>query len=95
MFPSSPPRGLSHAARHILAACAAHSRPTWPAGDPLPHARARATHRQSHDRHHEFFDYNFGVSVFMDKLLGTEFDGSAPAKRLKSKRAEPWHEKLI
>jgi len=50
---------------------------------------------ESHDRHHEFFDYNFGVSVFMDKLLGTEFDGSGPAKRLKGKRAEPWHEKLM
>jgi len=31
----------------------------------------------------------------MDKLLGTEFDGSGPAKRLKGKRAEPWHEKLM
>jgi sterol desaturase/sphingolipid hydroxylase (fatty acid hydroxylase superfamily) len=30
-----------------------------------------------HDAHHEHFDVNFGVSLFMDKLLGTGFEGSA------------------
>ena len=49
---------------------------------------------EEHDRHHEFFDYNFGVSVFMDKLLGTSFEGSKLDLSLRAKRAQPWHDKL-
>jgi len=41
---------------------------------------------ESHDQHHEFFDYNFGVSVFMDELLGTKFEGSAAHSRLLKKQ---------
>jgi len=39
-----------------------------------------------HDQHHEHFDYNFGVAVFMDKLFGTGFHGSAREKAILGKR---------
>ena len=31
---------------------------------------------EEHDLHHQYFDYNFGVSLFMDKLCGTEYENS-------------------
>ena len=31
---------------------------------------------QNHDWHHEHFNYNFGTKVFMDTLLGTNYEGS-------------------
>ena len=49
---------------------------------------------EEHDRHHEFFDYNFGVSIFMDKMLGTSFDGSALGRSIRAKRLAPLHEKF-
>lgn len=44
---------------------------------------------ENHDLHHEHFDYNFGVGVFMDKLLGTGFEGSEREAAIlkKAKRA--------
>jgi len=30
----------------------------------------------NHDAHHEHLYCNYGVGVFMDKLMGTEFEGS-------------------
>jgi len=40
-----------------------------------------------HDAHHEFFDTNYGVSLFMDKLLGTHFEGSDLQKKVMANRA--------
>lgn len=42
----------------------------------------------SHDQHHEFFDINYGTSVFMDKLLGTEYEGSELQKKVEAKKAK-------
>jgi sterol desaturase/sphingolipid hydroxylase (fatty acid hydroxylase superfamily) len=35
-----------------------------------------------HDAHHEHFDVNYGVGVFMDKLFGTMFEGSELEKKV-------------
>ena len=43
---------------------------------------------EEHDAHHEHFDYNYGVSVFMDKLLGTGFKGSAREAAIAAKKAK-------
>ena len=40
---------------------------------------------EKHDLHHQYFDYNFGVSLFMDKLCGTEFENSKLWHRLQNK----------
>ena len=37
---------------------------------------------ESHDRHHEYFNCNFGVGGMMDALMGTDYD-SWKAKRAK------------
>ena len=42
---------------------------------------------QNHDIHHEHFDYNYGVDVFMDMMLGTSFRGSAREAALLAKHA--------
>ena len=51
------------------------------------HSGYRVLGAENHDGHHEHFDYNFGVGVFMDKLFGTEFEGSAREKAILAKRA--------
>ena len=43
---------------------------------------------ENHDWHHEHFDYNYGVSVFMDKILGTEFHGSEKWIRVETRKAK-------
>ena len=41
-----------------------------------------------HDRHHEHFDCNFGVGVFMDSLFGTQFEGSRLEARVAARKRE-------
>jgi sterol desaturase/sphingolipid hydroxylase (fatty acid hydroxylase superfamily) len=46
---------------------------------------------EEHDAHHEHFDANYGVSLFMDKLCGTHFEGSALQRRVNEARARKAH----
>jgi len=54
----------------------------------LSHSGYVAFGAQGHDAHHEHFDYNYGVGVFMDKLLGTTYEGSARAKLVAANRQD-------
>jgi len=49
------------------------------------HSGYRCLGAQNHDIHHEHFDYNYGVDVFMDMMLGTSFRGSAREAALLAK----------
>jgi len=42
---------------------------------------------RDHDEHHEHFDVNFGVGLFMDRLCGTGFEGSALEEKVKARKA--------
>ena len=49
---------------------------------------------EGHDAHHEFFNYNFGVSVFMDKLCGTCYAGSPLWEKNEAKKLLKGNKKL-
>ena len=42
---------------------------------------------QNHDWHHEHFDYNFGTGIIMDRIFGTEFEGSEAFKKVMQRKA--------
>ena len=45
------------------------------------HTRYRFCAADSHDAHHEYFTYHFGVGGPWDKLCGTDYAGSELQKR--------------
>ena len=49
----------------------------------MTHSGYRFFGADDHDRHHEHFDCNFGVGVFMDRLCGTTFGATRATKKLK------------
>ena len=50
---------------------------------------------EEHDLHHQYSDYNFGVSLFMDKLCGTEYENSRLWHRHNNKQNNKKDNKLV